>query len=120
MANTVDSPQSNLDRSVRVFDKFYNFDMNINSNEYDIVYSYYYEKTKSEDVAKNFAVMIFRISSITGEYSLDILEYVKSSSKTESNALLAYYLNGLKSKTTLYGVSSNPQPNQNVQRNIVI
>lgn len=120
MANTIDAPQSNLDRTVKVFDNFYNFDMSVNSSEYDIVYSYYYGKTKSETVAKNFAVMIFRISALTGTYSLEILEYVKGSTKLESNALLAYYLNGLKSKTTLYGVSSNPQPNQNVQRNIVI
>lgn len=120
MANTIDAPSSTLDATVRVFDKFYDFDMVVNGSEYDIIYSYFYSVSKSTDVAKNFTVMVFRIASITSTYSLEILDYVKGSSKNEVNALMAYYLNGLKSKTTLYGVSVIPQPNQNVQRNVVI
>jgi len=120
MANTIDAPNSELDSNVRIFDKFYNVDMVVNGSEYDIIYSYFYDVTKSVDVAKNFTIMVFRISTLSSTYSLEILDYVRGSSKTEVNALMAYYLNGLKSKTVLYGVASNPQPNQNVQRNVVI
>lgn len=120
MAQTVDAPKSQLDGTVRLFDQFYNFDLVVDGNQYDIVYSYFYEISKSKNVAGNFTLMIFRISSVTGENPLDLLEYMKSTSKTETTSLMAYYLNSIKSKTTLYGVNAVPQPNQLVQRNIVI
>jgi len=120
MANTIDAPQTTLDKTVRIFDKFYQVDEVVNANEYEIVYSYFYSLSKSEDIAKNFSAMIFRISNITGKYSLDLLDQVKGKTKMETNALMAYYLNSLKSKSSLYGVSVVPQPNQTVQRNVVI
>ena len=39
--------------------------------------------------------------------------------KVQVNSEMAYYLNLLKSKTALYGVSTVPTPNQAVQRNII-
>ena len=50
---------------------------------------------------------------------LDLLEFIKGTNKLETNSLLTYYINSIKSKTTLYGLSVVPQPNQNVQRNIL-
>lgn len=120
MANIVDGPRTQLDSTVRVFDQFYNFDLVVNGNEYDIVYSYFFDVSKSKSVAKNFTSMLFRISNITGESVLVLLSYIQGTSKLETNALMAYYLNSIKSKTTLYGVSATPKPNQPVQRNIVV
>jgi len=121
MAQTIDAPRSQLDNTVRVFDQFYNFDLVVEANQYEIIYSYYYSLSKSENVAKNFTTIIFRISNITGENPLILLEEIKGSNGlSTANALVAYYLNSLKSKTTLYGVSSIPQPNQVVARNAVI
>ena len=120
MANTVDAPRSQLDSTVRVFDQFYNFDLVVNGSEYDIVYSYFYEVSNSKTIARNFTSMLFRISNITGENILNLLEYIQGTSKIETNALMAYYLNSIKSKSTLYGISAAPTPNQLVQRNIVI
>ena len=100
---------------------FSNFDLVVEANQYEIIYSYFYSLSKSENVAKNFTTIIFRISNITGENPLILLEEIKGSNGlSTANALVAYYLNSLKSKTTLYGVSSIPQPNQVVARNAVI
>jgi hypothetical protein len=92
----------------------------VDSNHYEIVYSYFSSVTKTKDVAKNFTTMLFRISNITGENPLTLLDYMQGRTKLEVTSLMAYYLNGLKSKTTLYGISVTPAPNQTVQRNIVI
>ena len=119
MARIIDSPRTNLDKTVRIFDQFYNIDLVIDSNQWDIVYSYWYEKSQSTNIAENFSTIIFRLSSVTGDNALDILDYVKGSTATETNALLAFYLNSSKSKTTLYGVTNIPQPNILIQRNIV-
>lgn len=119
-AQLVDAPQSQLDRTVRVFDQFYNFDMVVEAGQYEIVYSYFYEMSKSKDVAKNFTTILFRISKVSGEDVLKLLEYLTGSTKVEVHGIMIYYLNSLKSKTTLYGLSVEPTPNQPVQRNVVI
>ena len=120
MYNTVDGPQSQLDNTVKVFDQFYNFELSVNADQYDIVYSYFYSISNQKTVAGNFTTMLFRISNITGEDALILLDYIKGNSKLQTSALMAYYLNSIKSKTTLYGVSITPSPTQLIQRNIVI
>lgn len=120
MARIIDSPRTQLDNTVRVFDQFYNFDLVIDSNQWDIVYSYFYSVSNSTSIAENFSTIIFRLSSITGQNALEVLDYVKGTTAMETNALMAFYLNSSKSKTTLYGVTNIPQPNILVQRNIVI
>jgi len=116
----IDAPRSRLDQTVRVFDDFYNFDIVVDANQYEIVYSYFYEINKSESVARNFTTILFRIANIIGEDVLKLLEYLSGSTKLEVNGILIYYLNSLKSKTTLYGLNVEPAPNQTVQRNVVI
>jgi len=116
----LDGPQTQLDNSVRVFDQYYNFQVVVDSNHYEIVYSYFVSVTNTVDTAKNFTTMLFRISNITGENPLTLLEYMQGGTKLQVTSLMAYYLNGLKSKTTLYGISVTPSPNQTIQRNIVI
>jgi hypothetical protein len=116
----IDETYSDLDKTVRLFDSFYDFDMVVNSNQYDLVYSYFFSVSNSKIIARNFTTFIFRISSIIGEDALVLLGYIKGKDSLQTNALMAYYLNGIKSKTTLYGVSMAPKPNQTVQRNIVV
>jgi hypothetical protein len=116
----LDGPQTQLDNSVRVFDQYYNFQVVVDSNHYEIIYSYFTSVTNTIDTAKNFTTMLFRIANITGENPLTLLDYMQGSTKLQVTSLMAYYLNGLKSKTTLYGISVTPSPNQTVQRNIVI
>lgn len=119
MANIIDGPQSQLDKSVRVFDQFYNFQLVVNSDQWDIVYSYFYSLKNSKDVAENFSTIVFRLAQITGNNALDVLDGLKGATLMETNALIAYYLNSTKSKTTLYGVNKVPQPNYLIQRNIL-
>lgn len=122
MGNTVDAPKSILDKTVTIFDSYYNFDMNVDANQYEIVRSYFKDVSKSDTVANNFSTMIFRIASITGENALDLLSYIQGQSKTklEATAIMTYYLNSIKSKSALYGISTIPHPNDNVQRNVLI
>jgi hypothetical protein len=120
MANTLDAPTTQLDSSVKLFDSFYNFTMTIDASRYEIVRSYFYSVTSSDDISSNFATMIFRIATITGEDPLTLLSYIQGKAKIEANAIMIYYLNSIKSKTALYGISVIPTPNEPIQRNIVI
>lgn len=121
MAQIVDGPRTQLDKTVRVFDSFYNYEASIDASTYEIVRSYFYSVSENSDIAENFTSMLFRIATVTNEAPLTLLSYLQgTNNKLETTALMAYYLNSLKSKTTLYGVSVIPTPNENVQRNVVI
>lgn len=116
----IDAPQSSLDKTVRVFDQFYNFDLVVGADQYEIVYSYFYDISKSVSIARNFATILFRISYTTGEDVLKLLDYLKGTTSIQASGILIYYLNSLKSKTTLYGINVEPAPNQSVLRNVVV
>lgn len=119
-AQIINGPQSQLDSTVRVFDAFYNFDLVVDANQYDLVYSYFYEISFSKDVAENFTTIIFRIANITSTNALDLLDELrKTSNSFKANSLLTYYLNSIQNKSVLYGISLPIQPNDQVQRNIV-
>lgn len=111
---------SQLDNTVKVFDRFYSTDVNVNGSEFDVVYSYFKSVCQSENTAKNFTAIIFRMAAYTGEPVMTLLEFVQGKRGLQLNATMAYYLNSLKSKTTLYGVANLPVPNPTIQRNVVI
>ena len=110
---------SQLDNTVKVFDRFYSSEVNVNASEYDVVYSYFASVCQSENTAKNFTAIIFRMASYTGEPVMQLLEFVQGKRGLQLTATMAYYLNSLKSKTTLYGVANLPIPNPMVQRNVI-
>lgn len=116
----LDAPQSNLDKTVRVFDSFYNIDISIPVAQYDIVRSYFVKVCSSLDVADNFTELLFRISALTNQDVMMLLESLQGTNRIQMNGLLAYYLNSIRSKTTLYGISNTPKPNPSVQRNVVL
>ena len=120
MAITVDQPQTQLDAAVKIFNQFYNTDLIINSSEYEIIYSYFKDVSKSNNIAKNFSIFLFRIASFTGKPVLELLDYISGKSTLETNTMIIYYLNSIKSKTALYGVSAVPKPNQTILHNVVV
>lgn len=120
MANIVDAPRSASDSTVRLSDQFYNFEIVVDASRYEIVYSSFYESTDSKSIAQNFTTLLFRISTLTDTEVLVLLDEFRGKSSTEANYMLAYYLNSIKSKTSLYGINSPPIPNDFVQRNVVV
>lgn len=119
MATSFEQPQT--DRTVRIFDQFYNVDIGVSADAYEVVYSYFQSVTNNNNTAKNFAYSLFIVSSLTKINIMELLENVKgTNNRLELDATMAYYLNGIKTKTTMYGVSVLPSPNQQVQRNILV
>jgi len=120
MARIFDN-RTSLDQTIRIFDSFYQVDMIVNPNDYDIVHGYFTSVCETKNIAANFTAVLFRIATETGISALVLLNELKgSNNKLEMNKIMAYYLNGLKSKTSLYGVSVIPQPNVPVARNVVL
>lgn len=115
------------DRTVEIFDNFYNQELIVPADQWDIVYAFFLgaqnKKTESaKRTAAQFATVLFRIAQETGTDIMIFLDYMKGigDNKLKLNAEMAFYLNLLRTKTALYGVSNQPAPNQAVQRNVIL
>lgn len=116
----IDESNRALDQTVKIYDNFYSQTLVISAPEFDIVLGYFKEVCENEKIAANFTTQLFRISQGAQIPVLTLLDYIKgTNNKLEMNQLITYYLNSFKSKTTLYGVSVVPRPNQSVARNVV-
>jgi hypothetical protein len=111
---------STRDRTIRIYDGFYNFSLDINPGEYDVVLGYMKSVCQTTEIAKQFTAMLFKIAQEIGESPMALLEGLQGKNGVEMNQVIAYYFNSFKSKTSLYGYSVTPTPNQSVQRNIVV
>jgi hypothetical protein len=108
------------DPTVRVFNNFYNFDLRVGADQYEVVYSYFRSMCSTDGVAKTFAETLFRVSNITQTDVMELLENIQGKTLMEVQLVLAYYLNTLSdTKTVLYGINTPLTPNEKVQRNIV-
>lgn len=114
---TVNYPRYQTDATVQIFDNFYKYETLVPSQEYEVIYSYFFSVFASADAAGNFTVTLFRISQDTGVPVMDLFQQVQGKSGPELTVVLAYYLNSLRSPCTLLGVSTPVVPNYYVSRN---
>jgi hypothetical protein len=117
--STVNNTNYKLDQTVRVFDEFYNFEISVPAMEYDIVNSFFESVFKTKNAAQNFTTALFRVSAETNVPVLTILSQMQDQDQIQITATLAYYLNGLRSPSTLLGVNSALTPNYFTARNIL-
>jgi hypothetical protein len=120
MAINIDNRSDSLDQTVRIFDNFYNFNLVVPSNQYDIVHGYFVETCDTKTIADNFTAFFFKIAQDTGIPATTLLESIQGQTKLDMNRTIAYYLNTFKSKSALYGISFIPQPNLPAARNIIL
>ena len=126
MASTSANPGSvneinnKLDNTVRVFDSFYRYEKSVPSQEYDVVNSYFLTVFSSKSAANNFSTTLFRISDETGVPVLTLLDELKNQDTIQLTNTLSYYLNGLRSSSTLVGIYNSTVPNFYAARNVLI
>ena len=113
--------RTSLDRTVKIFDAFYGTNLQVNTNEFDIVRGYFINVCATKNIADNFTTVLFRIATQTGVDALELLDELKGKpNHVQVNEQMCYWLNGMKSKTSLYGISVIPQPVVPVARNVVL
>lgn len=115
---SVNDINPNLDTSVRVFDDFYGFALNVNASEYDLVNSFFKSVFADPQAAKNLTTTFFRIATTTGIPVLTMLEQVEGKGAVEISVVMAYFLNGMRSPSTLLGVNAITTPNVYSARNV--
>lgn len=117
--NSVNTLNPAVDQTVRVFDEFYQFAVNVDANEYDIVYSFFSSVFGTKEAAASFTSVLFRVSSETETPVLTLLKEMEGQNSIQVTNTLAYYMNGLRSPATLLGVNNPVQPNIWAARNVL-
>ena len=114
----------NIDQTVRVFDSFYEYDVDVPAAEYDIVNSYFKSVMTSKQAADNFTVSLFQVAENTGVPALTLLQSFQASGGNVGNTInldinMAYYLNSIRNRATLLGIGVPVTPNFYAARNVV-
>lgn len=115
---TVNYRNLKTDLTVQIFDQFYGYTTEVPVDEYDAINSYFESVFGTAEAAGNFTVSVFRIAELSGTEPLTILGSLQGQSGPQLTATLAYYLNGLRSASTLLGINVPTQPNYYVAHNI--
>jgi hypothetical protein len=106
------------DTTVRIFDQFYNYSVDVPVDAYDAVYSYFLSVFGTAEAAGNFTVTLFRVAEQSDIPILTLLSQIQGLNGSELTATLAYYLNNIRSNSTLLGINVSTQPNYYVAHNI--
>lgn len=109
-----------VDQTVRIYDEFYQFETEVDANEYDVVNSYFESVFGTDQAAANFTVTLFRIADETDTPVLTLLASIQDMDKIKLTQTMCYYLNGLRSPTTLLGIIATSTPNYWAARNILL
>lgn len=117
--STINYVNPKLDPTVRIFNNFYNFETEVNANDYDVVESYFRRVFADVLAAKNFTVTLFQIAEQTRRPVLELLAEIQGQDQLQLTASLCYYLNNLRSNTTLLGISALVTPNYYAARNVL-
>lgn len=118
--SSVNQINTKVDLTVRVFDEFYRYETVVPANEYDAVLSFFKEIYGTTIAAENFAVSLFRVSEQSKTPVMTLLQQMEALNKADLNVTMAYYLNGIRSPSTLLGVDIIAAPNPTVARNILL
>ena len=118
--SSVNVTKNNTDKTVLIFDQFYEKELVISQADYDIVNSFFRKYYSDSSIADDFTSVFFQIVNgykITVEELL--AKFREADNPIQIDQTVAYYLNGLRSKATLVGVSVVQQPNYYAARNVL-
>ena len=116
--SSVNSFNVKTDQTVQIFDRFYGYQQYVPVEQYDAVNSYFKSVFDSLEAADNFTISLFRISNQTGIPVMTFLQQIQGQSGPELTLTLAYYLNGVRSSSTLLGINVPTQSDFYVAHNI--
>jgi len=117
--STVNYADPKIDTTVKVFDRFYTFEIEVPVDQYDAVYSYFARVFKDKLAAKNFTISLFQVADYSKRPVMDILAEIQGQDQLQLSATLCYYLNNQRSNATLLGINALVTPNFYAARNVL-
>lgn len=117
---SVNAINTNVDRTIQIFDQFYGYRQSIAADEYDVVYSYFKSVFGTVEAAANFTVSLFRVASQSSIPVMTLLQQFQGKTRPQITLQMTYFLNGVRSASTLLGINVPTQPNYYIAHNIRI
>jgi hypothetical protein len=117
---SVNVPNRSIDQTVQIFDRFYGYQQQVPVDQYDAVNSYFQSVFNTKESAGSMTVAVFRISHATKIPAMTLLQQFQGQTGPQITLTLAYYLNSIRSRSTLLGLNVPTQPNYYVAHNIRI
>ena len=108
-----------IDTTVRVFDTFNDFGIDVPVDQYDAVNSYLRSVFTDAQAANNFTTSLFRVANETNTPVLEVLAQIADQDRIRVTLNIAYFLNGLRSPSTLLGINTAVTPNAWAARNVL-
>jgi len=115
---TINNTNPNIDLTVQIFDKFYNYQQSVSAQEYDAVRSYLLSVFGTAKQADNFTSTVFRISELSGIPVMQLLQSIEGMSGPQITLTFAFYLNTYQSPATMLGIQATVVPNYYIAHNI--
>lgn len=106
-----------IDKTVRVFDLFYKFDITVPLSEYDVIFSYFLSVFDTREAAGNMTVTMFRVAHESNIPVMTLFQEVQGKGIPELTLQLALYINSLRSPMTLLGLNTPCTPDWYAARN---
>lgn len=119
MTGSVNNTNRQIDPTVRLYSEFYQTDMVVNGDDYDLVLSYLKSICSTRAIAENLAISIFKIANDYNFNVQDVLAQIQGQDRLKLTVTLSYYLNSIRNASTYLGTGSPISPNPYVARNIV-
>jgi pyruvate/2-oxoacid:ferredoxin oxidoreductase alpha subunit len=117
---SVNSINKSADQTIKLFDQFYGYQQNVAANDYDAVLSYFLSVFGSPEAATNFTVSLFRVANQSNIPVMTLLQQFQGKTKPQITLQMTYFLNGVRSASTLLGINVPTQPNYYIAHNIRI
>lgn len=116
---TVNITKDNLDSTTKIFDNFYQTEIVVSTNDFDRVRAFFLLHSDDTVIADDFTSAFFKIQQNYNTTVEDLLKKFEDlGNPLAIDETIAYYLNGLRSKSTLLGISVLQQPNLYAARNV--
>lgn len=109
-----------LEPTTRIFSQFYDTELIINGEEYDVVLSYLRSVCTTVRIAENLAVAIFKIAKDNNLAPLTLLDELRGQDRLKLTANLSYFLNSARNPSVFLAIGSSSIPLQYAARNVVV
>ncbi len=118
--NTISNKLYTDEKNVKVVTDFNQSPNAVDGGEYDYVLSFFKRSMTDPDAAKNFTESVYQVSRQANIPVTDIVKAMEGQTGIELNASLAYFLNGIRSNSTMLGVTNVVKSNFYAGRSVLI
>jgi len=120
LTNSLNDVRYTDEKNVNVVKDYGQAPKSVDGAEYDYVLSFFKRSFTDDDAARNFTDSIYQVSRESEVTALEIVKSMEGQSGIEMNASLAYFLNGIRSNSTMLGVTNIVKPNFYAGRSVLI